>query len=106
MNKFNTGEVVILQSISEPQKNGEYTVRAVLYEGSEYTCRQTNRRVRKSVEGASYLLEETFTLGVSEQGDLLECPWAESALRKKHDGSSFSFSQLMDTLKQPSLIDS
>ncbi len=87
--KFSIGEQVILQSKAYPECNGEATVLDILP-----TVGAVDRKGVLTVQGGySYKL----TIETPEQYRY----WHELALRKKHDGSEFTFDQLMSTLKQP-----
>lgn len=86
--KFSAGEQVILQSKAYPEYNGEATVLEI-----HPTTGGTNREGVRTVQGG-YAYKLTIESPVS-------WGWHELALRKKHDGSEFTFDQLMSTLKQP-----
>ncbi len=89
MNKFITGELVILQSKSEPNKNGEYYVNDVKLTPR---CRINNSDGEILKDVYIYSLDDVE----SESGW-----WLEDALRKRHTGSDFSFTELMEGLKSP-----
>ena len=89
MNKFSPGELVILQSKSEPTKNGEYYVNDVKLTPR---CRINNSDGEILKDVYIYQLDDVE----SESGW-----WLEDALRKKQEPSEFSYDQLMTTLKSP-----
>lgn len=93
--KFSVGEVVILQSVDNPQCNGETTVLQVLNDGDRYICHVTGRRVRNEA-GLAYVLDV----------DILDATetcmqWDECAIRKKHHPGEHSFTDLMAILNAP-----
>lgn len=96
---FWVGEEVILQSVSSPEKNGDAVVLEVLSpEESVARAKELNPDFPgeyRNMEGIGYVLD--IPAGMSERGNRLVC-WAESALRKKHEGSQDSFEQMMDKL--------
>lgn len=83
---YEVGEVVILQSRSKPEMNGEYIIESI-----DETCLPLNVSGKMSSYG--YFLK----------GSLYS--WAESALRKKHEPSQQSFKDLMRTLKSPQKVE-
>ena len=98
---FEEGEEVILQSATLPHFNGEYSIHSIVFQGDIYTDRLTDGLVK-----ATYNDDETKDI----PGYLLDIPmldpstkyeiiWCQTALRKKHKGSDFSFSELMQDLK-------
>ncbi len=89
MNKFSHGELVILQSKSEPSKNGEYYVNDVKLTPR---CRINNSDGEILKDVYIYQLDDVE----SESGW-----WLEDALRKKQEPSEFSFTELMEGLKNP-----
>lgn len=94
---FKVGEQVGLVSKSDPSQNGEHVVREVLYEGDPYRCRITLERYIVRSKGYSYILEDSCVPD-GKHGE--ERPWAESALRKLHKPSKYSFEQLLSEIKQ------
>lgn len=96
--KFEVGEVVILQSKSLPEHNGEYVI--VFYSvaeiGSLFTYKNTSYRHNK--ECIAYFLDGPLDL----KGD--DILWSESALRKKHIPGELSFTNLMASLSSPMLL--
>lgn len=84
--KFEVGEVVILQSVGHPERNGEYSVLS-LEQGRFRT--PTN----ELYEGFSYMLDDGGDVG-----------WVETSLRKKHQPGELSFTDLMASLSSPKLI--
>jgi hypothetical protein len=96
--KFEVGEVVILQSKSLPEHNGEYVIAhcsvapidsVIEYKGSYY------RHIKQSV---AYFLDGPL----DHKGD--DIFWSESALRKKHIPGELNFTDLMASLSSPKLI--
>lgn len=84
--KFSVGEVVILQPYLAPHLHGkQVTIKDLDYASGFLTNGQ-------SYKGWCYWTDEKY-----EEYDGL----MEASLRKKHDGSEFTFDQLMSTLKQP-----
>lgn len=85
-NKFNINELVILQSQSSPTKNGEYYVSDLKLVPA---CRvgETNTILQNV-----YIYELD---GVESESGW----WLETALRKKHEGSDFSFTELVNHLQ-------
>lgn len=101
--KFKVGEQIILQSVSRPHMNGEYTVRSVLYSGDWAQCRISDIPRKFTCvdrETPVYVLEEL--LNPSDCGTM-EDYWCETALRKKHDPSEFTFSGLINSLTNLSM---
>ena len=92
---FHVGEEVILQSVSRPDLNGEYTVRRVLGVNELFICRNTRKKIRV-VNNLTYLLEEVVACNV----DGLEMSVHERVLRKKHKPSDDNFQQMMDKLRE------
>lgn len=93
--KFSVGEVVILQSKSLPNYNGEYTVKDI-YGPKEYRACPVGSGV--------FGTDDTFTYNLGFSFEWLNgiCDgWQESALRKNHEPSQQSFKELMSTLKSP-----
>jgi hypothetical protein len=89
MSYFKVGEECILQSISQPQLNGDCTVIEVLNPKSRRTYLDNGR----------YELRCAYSYVVS-----IENPnhnsWAESALRKKHKPSTKSLSTMIEELNK------
>lgn len=100
--KYSEGESVILQSISRPEYNGEYTVEKVLKNGDTYVCRSTGTIItRMDKPSFGYILNEVVITGTNVFGFVVEAAWQESALRKKHQPSQMSFQSLMQTINSP-----
>jgi len=95
--KFSIGELVILQSKSMPQHNGEYTVENIINEGEQFTCRLTQRTFYNTGKGRGYILCTPFI----EPDRGREIIWAESSLRKRQEPSELSYTELMQTLRSP-----
>ncbi len=96
--KFSVGEVVILQSVDNPQCNGETTVLKVLNDGDRYICHVTNMRVRNGA-GLAYVLDVDI---LDATGTCMQ--WNECAIRKKHHPGEHSFTNLMAILNAPATI--
>lgn len=95
--KFKVGEEIILQSKNQPESNGEYTVIDVITDGKVFECRITGNKMRRTGRyGVGYMLDGAIAKG--ESG--METSWAESALRKKYPPSEYSYTELMDKLKE------
>lgn len=93
---FKVGEEVILQSISNPQFNGEYVVEDIIAPKESFLSRNDKRSACNGSDTFGYLLNEIFPhkeLGHSEY------LWSELALRKKYPPSEFTFDELMSKLK-------
>lgn len=96
-NLFAIGELVILQSVSDPRNNGkEYTVQRVLTKGDEYNCRLSGKLLGRDKYAFAYILGEL--IGESNIYPGQEAPWAESALRKKYNPSEFRYNELIKNL--------
>ena len=93
---FKVGERVGLVSKTFPERNGEYTVREVLPEGAGFTCRLTGRFLTRGGVGYGYMLEE---LAMNGGNTVHEKPYHESALRKLHKPSKYSFNELLSEIK-------
>lgn len=96
--KFSIGELVILQSKSMPQYNGEYTVESIIKKDEHHTCRLTQRNLVQS-DDFGYILSTPLVDLISNNGS--ETFWCESALRKRQESSEFSYTQLMQSLRSP-----
>lgn len=93
--KFFPSEVVILQSVDRPQRNGEYTVLDVVPPNTEFKCRISGKiLIRKESPQLAYRLAELIEVG--ENG--VESCWLETALRKKHIPGEMPFTELMTKL--------
>ena len=93
--KFSVAEQIILVCEDYPEDNGVYTIINKEFSNDfAYFDDRSESLAKHEAPQWYYLLDN---------GE--EFWYQESDLRKKHDGSSFSFSQLMTSLKQPSLID-
>lgn len=100
--KFSVGEVVILQSKSRPELNGEDVVKQLVLPGDKFLCRLSNEKVRYKGYTLGYILESTILEGKNTTGEfVVEIVWSESALRKKHQPGEMSFNELMNSLKYP-----
>lgn len=98
---FSVGEIVILKSKTSPQFNGEYEVFDIILRDAFYTDRLNGLKVKatyhqdtnKDIPG--YRLDVPMLNALTKK----EIVWDQSALRKKHQGSGFSFSVLMKSMK-------
>ena len=103
---FKVGELVGLVSVNYPHLNGQYHVRAIIYSRQIYVDKFTGNTqwicTDAYPDAPAYLLDE---LDVAKS-DGTEYKWDESALRKIHKVSDYSFSELLTSLKQPSKIPS
>lgn len=85
-NWFSVGEQVLLISVSQPQHNGEYTIKDII---RDRFCDITTGIIEDNGVG--------IDLGFrSDEGSRY---WDIKAIRKKHKPSSEDFQSLMDTLK-------
>ena len=82
--KFELNELVILQSQTQPECNGEYCIREIKY-GEFY--HPTKKLVIESF---------VYDLGVEHDAGRW---WFEEALRKKHQKGDMSFKELVNNLK-------
>lgn len=105
--KFKIGEDVIIYSKISPEKNGHVSTVVLITEyGQPFTCPHTGSHFIENFYPRRYILSDANRIEYESSGQVMgDVGYREESLRKKHDGSSFSFSQLMDTLKQPSLVD-
>ena len=100
--KYSVGESVILQSISHPEYNGEYTVEKVIKNGDTFVCRSTGALItRMNNPGFGYILNEVVITGKNVFGFVVEAAWRESALRKCHEPSQMSFQSLIQSINSP-----
>jgi hypothetical protein len=56
----------------------------------------TGKVIRKTTQGFGYILEETSARGSFGEWEAI---WAESALRKLHKPSKYSFDELLSEIK-------
>jgi hypothetical protein len=98
---FSVGEVVILQSVTRPEINGEDTVIGVYKRGDLFEDRFTKLHGTLSDPDSlfSYRLKDNAGVTTNDHGVICEAPWRESALRKKHQPGEMSFSELVSSLK-------
>lgn len=96
--KFSVGEVVILQSKSRPKMNGEYTVCCILRKGDSGIDIHTGVSFQNSHDDLGYILDDRSMVEDVGGGCLLSISWHESALRKKHQPGTESFSEIMQRL--------
>lgn len=101
--KFQEGEVVILQSASSPDLNGEVIIHKIIYDGMEHLDRVSGQTLlAPEGYGIGYLIDPVYFQSYDKvSGGLCEIVWNESALRKKHKGSDMNFQQLMSSLNSP-----
>jgi len=95
--KYSVGERVILQSVSHPEYNGEYTVSKIIGDGQVYNCRLSGRGL-VSVDFGYFL---DTPLKDKLEDFCVEVKWGESALRKRHEPSQMSFQSLIQSIKSP-----
>lgn len=96
--KFKVGEVVILQSKTFPELNGEYVVAVIREDGKKFLDRVTGELIECHFKLGQfgYVLD-----GCQLQPNQQEYMWTEHALRKKHERGEMDFTALMDWMKQP-----
>ena len=88
---FAVGEVVILQSKTAPELNGEYQILEVVGPGES--------TVVDGVKKKNNFPRYVYGLGVA--GPRNSRFWAESALRKRHQPGEYSFDGLKQILAMP-----
>lgn len=95
-NKFNINELVILQGVRFPEYNGEYVISKVWSDPEEiFTCRLTGTLLRVNLaEKYCYQFETPLA-----DANGREICFVESTLRKKYEGSDFSFTELVTHLQ-------
>lgn len=97
--KFAVGEVVILQSIEAPEFNGEHAVIMTPIAGEVFTDPVTGVLCRQnSIGHFGYILDDAEMVRQSSTGRWAAISWSESALRKKHQPGTESFSEIMQRL--------
>lgn len=98
---FRVGEKVILVSPIRPDLNGIYHIKEHLIKGETYICGETG--VLFSTDDANtyniYLLDGCITC------DGYQAYANETSLRKYHDPSDYSFDELMENIKNNTLVD-
>jgi len=92
--KFKEGEVVIVQSDTRPEFNGEAVVFLVVPRLQKIVCRHTGNLICRESDGYAYQLEGI----VPVRANGLEAVFKESSLRKKHEPAGVSFQEMMDGL--------
>lgn len=95
--KFSVGEVVILQSRTRPECNGEYTVVIVAHPGGRYIDPNHGGTMKNSSAGIGYVLDDPNLISAISEG-IASAQWAESALRKKHQPGELSYTDLLESL--------
>lgn len=93
-NLFEVGEVVILQSVSQPECNGEYTVESIVPAKSLVACRLTGQIIRNASDQFAYYLD----VSMMKSGENFEAIWQQSALRKKHKSCGEDWNIMMKGL--------
>lgn len=99
--KFSVGEVVILQSVSRPESNGEYIVAVVAGNYEEFIDPHFGSKRMCRGPGTGYVLSDPLlvaSLDYASTAIKSSAIWAESALRKKHQPGELSYSQLLESL--------
>lgn len=99
---YNVGDVVVLQSVSLPELNGNYLVRAVIGIFREHICAITGEEIVYESDFDSpfgYLLDPPVLS--PETGR--EAAFEESALRRRYPPASESFKQIMNKLTRVSM---
>lgn len=103
---FQVGELVGLVSQECPHLNGQYHIRAIVYSGDVYLDKFRGKVrwtcTNASPDEPSYILDEIC----ESEPDWTEYKWDESALRKIHKPSQYSFSELLTELKNTDKITS
>jgi hypothetical protein len=90
---FEIGEEVILCSKNQPNLNGDTVVIKSAIGSSVLNCPHCEKKIELTSSGYGYFLE------VKSKGEHGCCqPFDESALRKKHNGSNFSFNEIMSEI--------
>lgn len=94
--KFSEGEIVVLQSSTHPQFNGEYPVQAV------YKFNKEDKTIFHPGIGKLLVFKNLTTDFVYDLGNLLDAKYCtlndEFELKKKHNPSSMSYQELMTNL--------
>lgn len=97
--KFSVGEVVILQSKSMPQYNGEYIIDKIILPKEPHVCRISGIILEDCDEMVGYIFSEALLDLIEKDGG--ETIWSESALRKRQEPGELSYTQLMQSLRSP-----
>lgn len=96
-NWFEVGEEVIIQSISNPQYNGEsFIIKGILDKNDRYKDRLNGTRYFMT-DGPGFIMEQI--LEDKTENDGREAVFCSSALRKKHKPSDESFQSIMQSIK-------
>lgn len=97
--KFKEGEIIILQSTTHPQFNGEYPVLGV------YKLNTKDKTVHRPDLGVKLQFKSLTTDFVYDLGNFLNAKYCtlnnEFELKKRHDKGDMSFNSLMNSLKSP-----
>lgn len=96
--KFSVGEVVILQSKTRPEFNGECTISEVIRPGESYICRVTGVVVWSGTKYICYLIDEKHHMTPCDNGLMTTGMWAEFSIRKKHHPGELSYTELLESL--------
>lgn len=97
--KFNIDEVVIRQAVNYPEGNGEYTVTSIITK-QEYDSLYPTPFGWTHTDGDIYYGLEGFSVKAGIDPTKILCyHTAEGNLRKKHQGSDFSFTELVNHLQ-------
>lgn len=99
---FKVGELVGLVSVNRPECNGQYIVERVLDPNEVFASRNDGKYMHNGSDFPAYLLSEIF---ISKYGYGEAC-WNESALRKIHKPSEYSYQELLTSLKETDKIPS
>ncbi len=91
---FEIGEEVILCSKNQPELNGETVVIEMVIGGSIFKCPHCESNIHIQGSGIGYFLQ---TESKSSHGCCQ--PFDEITLRKKHNGSGFSFNEIISEIK-------
>lgn len=98
---FAVGEIVVLQSKTAPEFNGEYMVLAYVEPGKVYFDPVAKQRVMCACGGCGYILDCGSSVSLSDGATHGARIWAESALRKRHQPGEYSFDGLKQILALP-----
>lgn len=95
---FSVGEVVIRQATNYPEGNGEWMVNEIITK-QEYEEKYPSPFGWKHLDEIYYGLEG-FTVEVGKEPMKIICSHtAQGNLRKRHTGSDFSFTELVNHLQ-------
>jgi hypothetical protein len=96
---FEVGEEVILCSKNQPNLNGESVVIKSASGSTILNCPHCEKRIEITSPGFGYFLK-------IKSNSIHGCcqPFDESAIRKKHKGSKFSFNEMISEIKSTEKI--